>query len=382
MSDYNETEDSRLAYNSTSKQSDDSIQNIIRDVSDYLNRLAQKSERLIGNFTTNLAEDWMSIRMKFDGGKIINRCNRGSWHARCFGGALRKNLGPAWSPSIYQKSIGIKPGIFFCNTFRQKALKHKRSLTSQKKEEVAAKRRKRKNINTLENHSKKAKVEYGPGVLDNSPDITKERLHELCNLFLKRRIERTCDEIEQIENTTKDQSLSMVWKAERQIRLISSNFGNIMSRKQSNISNKIIKNLLYTSFERNIHTVRGLAQEQNTIIESKNQHKGSRVEKLGLVICYKYPYLAASTDGLIIDSDGHEGLLEVKNLLQSNQMSLNEATESKSFCLENVNGKLKLKRQHKFYYQVQGQLNIMNYSWCDFVVRRVNPYEMFVERIE
>lgn len=155
------------------------------------------------------------------------------------------------------------------------------------------KEEKEKNINILEKHSKKAKLEYGPGVLDDSPDISKERLHELCNLFLKRRIEKTYDEIKQIENTTKDQALSMVWKAERQIRLTSSNFGNIMSRKQSNISNKIVKNLLYTSFRGNLHTVRGLAQEQNTIIEYKNQHKGSRVEKLGFGDLLQIPILSS-----------------------------------------------------------------------------------------
>ena len=27
-----------------------------------------------GNFTTNLAESWMHIRSKFDGGKQINQC--------------------------------------------------------------------------------------------------------------------------------------------------------------------------------------------------------------------------------------------------------------------------------------------------------------------
>ena len=66
---------------------------MIKDVSRLLSRLADKSDRLIGNFTTNLAEAWMNIRMKLDGGKVVNRCHRGSWHARCYGGALRMNFG-------------------------------------------------------------------------------------------------------------------------------------------------------------------------------------------------------------------------------------------------------------------------------------------------
>ncbi len=67
---------------------------LLADVSVLLQRLADKADRLIGNFTSNIAEAWMNIRAKFDGGKMYNRSNRSSWHARCYGGALRMNVGP------------------------------------------------------------------------------------------------------------------------------------------------------------------------------------------------------------------------------------------------------------------------------------------------
>lgn len=68
------------------------LKELIKDVQVILNRVADKSEGLIGNFTTNLAESWMAVRCKFDGGKVINRCGKGSWNTRCYGGALRKTL--------------------------------------------------------------------------------------------------------------------------------------------------------------------------------------------------------------------------------------------------------------------------------------------------
>ena len=40
-----------------------------RDIQVPLGRLAAKASQLIGNQTTNLAECWMHIRSKFDGGK-------------------------------------------------------------------------------------------------------------------------------------------------------------------------------------------------------------------------------------------------------------------------------------------------------------------------
>ena len=39
-----------------------------------------------------------------------------------------------------------------------------------------------------------------------------------------------------------------------------------------------------------------------------------------------------------------------------------------NFFLENQNGELKLKRNHKYYTQVQGLLGVTGARWCDFVV--------------
>jgi len=53
---------------------------------------------LTGNFTTNLAESYIHVRSKFDGGKQINRLQRGSRQGRCAGAALRINNGPNLDP--------------------------------------------------------------------------------------------------------------------------------------------------------------------------------------------------------------------------------------------------------------------------------------------
>ena len=42
----------------------------MKDIFFYLNRLSEKSDRLIGHFTSNLAESWMHMRCKFDGGNV------------------------------------------------------------------------------------------------------------------------------------------------------------------------------------------------------------------------------------------------------------------------------------------------------------------------
>ena len=43
-----------------------------------------------------------------------------------------------------------------------------------------------------------------------------------------------------------------------------------------------------------------------------------------------------------------------------------EASTDPAFFMEIVDGKPKLKRQHNYYDQVQGQMAITGVHWCDF----------------
>ena len=94
---------------------------IICDVQRILGKLVGKASQLlgicccktiqwfiqyfIGNCTTNLAECWMHIRTKSDGGKQINRIQCGSWEGRCTGAGLRLNEGPVWGPTCWEKVV-------------------------------------------------------------------------------------------------------------------------------------------------------------------------------------------------------------------------------------------------------------------------------------
>lgn len=131
----------------------------------------------------------------------------------------------------------------------------------------------------------------------------------------------------------------------------------------------------------------GLQEERSTIIDYTNemakQQQPVTVVAKGLQVSHSNPWLAASTDGIVCDPQGREiGLLEVKNLLKDKGMKLREAAKKeKSFCLEIVAGKMMLKKTHNYYHQVQGQLHIWDFAWCDFVVRCTNPHDLHTERI-
>ena len=111
----------------------------------------------------------MNIRAKFDGGKYFNRCIRGSWHARCYGGVLRLNMGTEWSPKVREHVTGTPATLPLKDHYRQRTLLHTSSLKSQAKEDVKARSRKRKikSLSVSQATCKKEKRSYVPEHLEN-----------------------------------------------------------------------------------------------------------------------------------------------------------------------------------------------------------------------
>ena len=56
-----------------------------------------------------------------------------------------------------------------------------------------------------------------------------------------------------------------------------------------------------------------------------------------------------------------------------------DACSDSNFFMEEVDGKPKLKRTHKYYPQVQGLMGVTGAKWCDFVV--YTSKGMSIERI-
>ena len=95
---------------------------IIRCIETYRSLLlVAKASQLIGNETTNLAECWMHIRSKFDGGKVINRSQSGSWEHRCMGAGLQQNLGKEWGPQVWKIMTKTSPNKVFSDTAHNNA---------------------------------------------------------------------------------------------------------------------------------------------------------------------------------------------------------------------------------------------------------------------
>ena len=82
-----------------------------------------------------------------------------------------------------------------------------------------------------------------------------------------------------------------------------------------------------------------------------------------------FSVLAASPDGVICNEDGTPlGTLEIKCPYSQRNTSVVDACKNSTFFCQAEESNIRLKTTHNYYYQVQGQMAILNLPWYDFVV--------------
>jgi hypothetical protein len=296
------------------------------------------------------------------------------------------NLGPQWSSDAWKKATATEPGFYFDKLYARRDKLHANTRRHKNKPETQRKRWKRKMASQKISTSKKARRAYGPDAVDVSNDVSNDELAKHTESYLQKNIDLTTSQLNHITKSTIQQSESGFWHTERKKRLTASNFGAVVKRNPSLPISKFVHNLLYTKFRGNKNTRNGILQEKSTveeyILKKAEEKENVVVESVGLVVHPVHKFLAASPDGVVVNASGSDGLIEIKNLVHNKPINLWQAAESKTFCLEKKAGTLCLKKNHPYYFQCQGLLQICNFPWIDFVVRTLNPYQMVIERIE
>lgn len=193
-----------------------------------------------------------------------------------------------------------------------------------------------------------------------------------------------------LESQTVQQRKSLLWHENRRKRLTASNLGLVILRK-STPSQAFLRNLLS---KKKIDQVPAVSHG----IHNENEARKLYVKKMmrvlrhmtevyhsGLIINPGVPYLGASPDGKVFDKSSEDmfGLIEIKCPYKFRNLNVRDAVLDSAFCLEYVDSDsgpmLRLKRNHAYYFQVQGQMALSGLGWCDFVVYTFQS--LFVERI-
>ena len=204
---------------------------------------------------------------------------------------------------------------------------------------------------------------------------------------IKERLTVTCETQAAVEDKTKEQNNSHIWFQVRKYRITSSNFGLVIKRRADfDVLASQLINKRHFSIHKNMPMpLRWGIEHEDIALDIYSAHVqklGCTVVKSGVWIDIERGWLAASPDGLVLNSNGElVGIIEIKCPFSAKDMTPLEAAKTlRSFSCKEVDGNLALKREHNYFYQVQGQLAITRARWCDFCV--YTPHGFSIERID
>ena len=194
----------------------------------------------------------------------------------------------------------------------------------------------------------------------------------------------------EIEESTRSQANSPDWHTLRHDRITASTFGRIPQWKRkfetlasemldSKEGKKRIPKVLQQKFAYGKLNEPIALEMYHTYMERSGCPVS--LEACGLIIPPDAPWLAATPDSKVIDSGSSipYGIVEVKCPEGKKSWDPEVASTDPKFCLQSVDGHLRLKRDHEYFAQVQGQLVSSGAKWCDFVL--YTSKGLMIERI-
>lgn len=211
-----------------------------------------------------------------------------------------------------------------------------------------------------------------------SDQIEDERLSEVIEEVFST-IKLTELECIRLELATRGQASNMYWRKIRTVLITASNFKLVCTRKPTTAPDNLVKMLRgYTEPPPYVKSlVYGRKMESVALRAYGNQHIKQcgpiEISHAGLKINPKYPYLGASIDGLVMCPVCGPIIVEIKCPYGTKDYTWRKMkpltiAENKKFYSSIVDGKLRLKSSHQYYYQVQAQMGIYQIDNADFVI--------------
>ena len=150
---------------------------------------------------------------------------------------------------------------------------------------------------------------------------------------------------------------------------------------QNNISNNaesLLKNLTEINKFESKATKHGTAMEPHAKLQVisilKKSHKNFTSANPGLKVDQIYLYLAASPDLLVTCHCCGNGVIEIK--CPESVCESVPSEENLDYLIQDVDNLIKLKKNHNYYTQIQGQMVIANSTYSWFFVYTFNGYHL------
>ena len=342
---------------------------VLQDVRDGVENVCKKADFLLTDVTTNLAENYMSVAAKFCGGKQISRSKRGSYHARIGGASLSYALGPKWHAYTWKKTFNHSPTNImkkFCSKTANHRAKSKRNLIRYYSNIGGRFQAKRKCNQQLS----LGNSDYGPSC--NRPDMKEEELKIAMVTFEESYLKSSDTALKELDERTKGQSSNENWIYERSNRITSTYFHRIATRKQSTKTAPIVKDIRSGGCGYRSTAMLKDSRLEPIALRAYEEKIGAEITKgedIGLLVHSTHQFLGTSLDGILPDGTP----IEVKTVhnIPENKTIIDAARTKglvKDFFLQSIGLDIKLKATHKYYSQIQGQLEISNQEKCCLLV--------------
>ena len=192
------------------------------------------------------------------------------------------------------------------------------------------------------------------------------------------------DQVNLTEKETRKQAECTRWKDERSFRFTASKF-HLISKRQRNHEN-FADTLLNPKPVTSKYLEHGKKYEPVALVEYEKFMSSRRtpvkVLPCGFVVSQGIPIIGATPDARVIDFGcvDHFGLAEVKCPYTKHHVTpLDACSDPKFFMEKTTDTECKLKEDHPYYAQVQGQMAATGARWCDFIV--YTSKGLYVQRI-
>ena len=197
--------------------------------------------------------------------------------------------------------------------------------------------------------------------------------------YFLEKLKITEEKREEVHDATLGQRENPTWHMLRKGRLTASNFGDVLNAKRATKS--LLSKVLGEYDISGVHAITWGINNKAEGVRTFKEAKKLEVQESGLWLKLS-GILGASPDGLVAD----DGILEVKCPYSHRERTIDEAInycklQSKEFHLQKLtDGSYELKRNHRYWHQVQGQLYLTGRRICYFVTW--TPKESLVLAIE
>lgn len=176
-----------------------------------------------------------------------------------------------------------------------------------------------------------------------------------------------------LEQRTRNQSQDQLWYAHRHGRLTASLFGDVMAHMSSGRANPSLLNRICSKGSASLGKGGPKALEwgrnnepiacQHAVTGMSQQHVDVKLEKVGLVVRKELPYLGASPDAIMTcacPTCPEKRVVEVKCPYSMR--------DSDPDTVPYLDGDRQIRKTHKYYAQVQGQMFLCDVTECVFGV--------------